>query len=166
MNLEHEKIILLDIDNVLNIYPQKTDKYGSVFNENFCNNLKYIIDNTNAKIVIISEWKSSGLLYLKSMWKDRELAGEIIEITPNDEELVTRGLFNNIDDVKRSDEIQYFIDFNNVKNFVILDDDEIDSKKLNENFVKCSGNNHIDSIKGLGLTRKCAKKAIQILNKI
>jgi hypothetical protein len=52
-----------------------------------------------------------------------------------------------------------------VKNYVIIDDDADMLFGQAPHFVKCSGNHdHLDSIEGLGLTSKCADKAIEILN--
>jgi len=71
-------------------------------------------------------------------------------------------------DICRGHEIKYWLDNtnDNIESYVILDDDDdmLDSQ-LN-NFVKTSDNiDHIDCIDiGYGLTKLCAKKAIQILN--
>lgn len=48
------KIIFLDIDGVLNVIPQGFDDFGGIFHKNFEDNLKHIIEETNAKIVISS----------------------------------------------------------------------------------------------------------------
>lgn len=48
------KIIFLDIDGVLNVIGQGRDEYGQIFHKHFENNLKRIIDETDAKIVISS----------------------------------------------------------------------------------------------------------------
>ena len=50
------KIIFLDIDGVLNVIPQGHDEYGAIFHNHFIDNLKRLIDKTNAKIVITSTW--------------------------------------------------------------------------------------------------------------
>jgi len=55
------KIIFLDIDGVLNVIPQGRDKYGMIFHPEFVENLKYIIEQTNAKIVISSSWRIDGI---------------------------------------------------------------------------------------------------------
>lgn len=70
------KIIFLDIDGVLNTkywYNQMSrstpkDKYGYAFDPNAVANLKRIIDETGADIVISSSWKSLGLTELENMW--------------------------------------------------------------------------------------------------
>lgn len=85
------KVVFLDIDGVLNTkwwYTQMDrntpkDKYGYAFDPNAVANLKKIIDETGADIVISSSWKSFGISELEDMWQDRGLPGKLIGITPN-----------------------------------------------------------------------------------
>lgn len=42
-----------------------------------------LIDETDAKIVISSTWRSSGIDFMKKVWELEEMHGEIIGITPN-----------------------------------------------------------------------------------
>lgn len=164
------KIIFLDIDGVLNVIEQGYDKYGAIFHSNFIDNLRKIIKETDAKIIISSSWKGSGLQFLLDMWKDRNYPGEIIGITPFCSDLINLGLFQHHDEVCRGDEIQYFLDNTKlqISQYVIIDDDDdmLDSQ-LN-NYVKTSNNSkHEDCIDiGYGLTKLCTKKVIEILNKI
>jgi hypothetical protein len=76
------KIIFLDIDGVLAVMHQDRDDYGSFFHEEFVTNLKSIIDQTDAKIVISSSWRHSGLKIIQEMWAKRNLPGEVIDSTP------------------------------------------------------------------------------------
>ena len=150
-----DKIIFLDIDGVLNVYCEWRDEYGCTFHKHFEDNLKWIIEQTKAKIVISSTWRFSGLEVMQEMWSKRELAGDVIDVTPH------------IDICKRGEEIQYWMDNNKIANYVIIDDDTdmLDSQK--NNFVQTSGNkDHPDCIDiGYGLTRKCAERVVEILNK-
>lgn len=91
------KVIFLDIDGVLNIIPESVDEFGAVFHSNFVNNLKWIIEETDAKLVISSTWRYGGLNWLKRMWKYRNYPGEIIGITPSDKQVVKSGLKNRCD---------------------------------------------------------------------
>jgi histidinol phosphatase-like enzyme len=50
------KIIFLDIDGVLNVYCSERDEFGCMFHEEFVDNLRWIINETSAKIVISSTW--------------------------------------------------------------------------------------------------------------
>ncbi len=154
------KIIFLDIDGVLNVYPQGSDKYGSKFHTHFMDNLKIIVEKTDAKIVISSTWRMAGLDEMQDMWKHRNLAGEVIDITPN--HMVKTG-----STLQRGKEIQEWLEFHpEVVNYIILDDDtDMEEYQMN-NFVQCSDNqDHEDCVdNGYGLTTKCAEKAIEILN--
>jgi hypothetical protein len=76
------KIIFLDIDGVLAVMHKERDDYGSFFHEEFVTNLKSIIDQTDAKIVISSSWRHSGLKIIQEMWAKRNLPGEVIDSTP------------------------------------------------------------------------------------
>jgi len=161
------KIIFLDIDGVLNVIPQGYDKYGGEFHEHFVENLRHIIDETDAKIVITSSWRYEGLDTMRNMWADRNLPGEILDITPNEVFLVKKAkLFEHYDEIDRGHEIKYWLDNHaDVESYVILDDDSDMLKEQMDNFVRCSGNRtHPDSVDiGYGLTRICAEKAINIL---
>lgn len=55
------KVIFLDIDGVLNVYCQGRDEYGCTFHKHFEDNLRWIIEETGAKIVISSTWRRDGL---------------------------------------------------------------------------------------------------------
>lgn len=149
------KVIFLDIDGVLNVYCEGRDEYGCTFHKHFEDNLSWIIKQTKAKIVISSTWRFSGLEILKEMWDKRGLPGEVIDITPD------------LNNLKRGDEIQHWLDNNKVINYVIVDDDNdmLDIQK--NNFVQTSGNyDHSDCVDvGYGLTRKCSERIVEILNK-
>jgi hypothetical protein len=148
------KILFLDFDGVLNVLSTDYDKFGAIFHLHFVNNLKQIIDKTNAKIVISSSWRTDGLKTMQYMWQYRKLHGEVIDVTPY--------LAN-----KRGYEIQQWIDKHQIEKYCIVDDDtDMLNNQLN-NFV-CTANNpdHPDCIDiGYGLTNICTQKAIEILNR-
>jgi len=77
------KVIFLDIDGVLAVCHKDRDDYGSFFHEEYVENLKSIIDQTGAKIVISSSWRKDGLKINQEMWAKRNLPGEIIDSTPS-----------------------------------------------------------------------------------
>ena len=127
------RIIFLDIDGVLNTkfwYAQgKRDKYGNVFDPNAVDNLAKIIEETGADIVISSSWKIMGISMLQGMWKDRDLPGKIIDVTPDimcDELLMSEEdinyLYNRGSEIKgwllqhKDENIQYVIlyDFDDI----------------------------------------------------
>lgn len=181
------KIIFLDIDGVLNVIGQGHDEYGQTFHPHLVDNLKRIIDETGAKIVISSTWRHSGLTAMQEMWKHRGLPGEVIDVTPmmrnSDTNMIV--FFNDRRSqdplpriysysIPRGCEIEYWMkneSFLNgreaITDYVILDDDTDMLLNQFKHFVQCSGNlddeDCVDA--GYGLTKKCADKAIQILNR-
>ena len=158
------KVIFLDIDGVLNVCYGEYDKYGQEFHPLFVDNLRLIIEATGAKIVISSSWRMSGLQTMKDMWKYRNLPGEIIDITPDGWVLYKKGLVPQ--DYDRGHEIKYWLEHNEVENYVIIDDDtDMLPEQLN-NFVRTANNlDHDGAVDfGYGLTEKCGIKAVKILN--
>ena len=162
------KVIFLDIDGVLNVCLHKRDEFGSLFHQQFMNNLKRVVDETNAKIVISSSWRHSGLKVMQEMWKKRNLAGEVIDVTANrpsnHKETMNLGFHERLE---RGFEIQdWLFKHPEVDRFVIIDDDDDMLESQMYTFVQTSDNwEHTDHIEGLGLTLECADKAIKILNK-
>jgi hypothetical protein len=163
------KVIFLDIDGVLNVEVfinafwmickigklsrpeakqlfkvEMRDKYGNLFCPTTINALKYLIEETGAKIVISSTWRASGLKIMQEMWKHRELPGEIIDITPFSESR------------ERGYEIEEWLKHNPVDNYVIIDDDRDMLPEQQDSFVKT------DPIYGLTLSK--ALDCIKILN--
>jgi hypothetical protein len=97
------------------------------------------------------------------MWDFRNLPGEVIGITPN----LTYGRGFS-DHTPRGVEIQQWLDEHpDVTNYVILDDDSDMLEHQMKNFVVTFDNvDHPDSVDiGYGLTKICAEKAIEILNR-
>lgn len=162
-----DKIIFLDIDGVLNVYGRSRDAFGHLFHTPFVRNLGWIIRETGAKIVISSTWRKSGLSVMKDMWLKRNLPGEVVGITPTSRDVIQRGTCRNHDEVMRGHEIQQYIDDNKIECYVIIDDDNDMLQNHKDKFFQASGNtDHPDSMDiGYGLTRKCAERAIEILNK-
>ncbi|MCK9575616.1 MAG: HAD domain-containing protein [Candidatus Pacearchaeota archaeon] len=174
------KIIFLDIDGVLNIPWQATtkqDRYGDIFHPDFVRNLAILIDATDAKIVMTSTWKDAGLQTMQNMWNDRELPGELIDITPSAVyayNFITNngGGIVDFDDIRRGDEIDVWItkhlDKINIESFVIIDDINGYYDYQQEVFVQTANNFdvniHRDNIRGFGLTEGCVERAIAILD--
>jgi hypothetical protein len=160
------KAIFLDIDGVLNVMHRERDEFGAIFHQNFVDNLRKVINETGAKIIISSSWRHGGLQRMIDMWVFRELPGEVIGITPD--------LWNEIEGedfyekLQRGHEIQSVLDRKpEITSYVIFDDDDDMLPSQKGNFVMCSNNiNHPDCIDiGYGLTKECANKAIRILNR-
>jgi histidinol phosphatase-like enzyme len=183
--MEKIKVIFLDLDGVLNVYCEDRDEFGCTFHSNFVDNLRKIINETDAKIVISSSWRKDGMKHMVDLWKFRNLPGEIIDVTPS-LYLQKGGSIKFWNDklnskitpkikgysIPRGAEIEYWIkneskNFGILEQYVILDDDSDMLFEQRNNFVKTSGNiKHEDCVDiGYGLTVKCAEKAIEILNR-
>lgn len=88
-----KKIIFLDFDGVLNtehnqnmlLYKGKTwkDKHGAFFDPKAVAELNRIVEETKADIVIESSWKYLGLEAMRQMWRDRNMPGNVIDVTPS-----------------------------------------------------------------------------------
>lgn len=87
------KIVFLDFDGVMDteyydhILSEAgkpiSDEYGLLFDPECVKNLKYIIDNTGADIVISSTWKDFMTYQeILDMWKYRGLSGFVTDVTP------------------------------------------------------------------------------------
>ena len=113
-----KKIIFLDFDGVLNteynqnllMYHGKSwkDKYGAFFDPETVAELKRIIEETNADIVIESSWKYLGLEAMQQMWSDRNMPGKVIDVTPSS---ATDNMLLNANLGKFSIEVQKFEGF-------------------------------------------------------
>jgi len=153
-----DKIIFLDIDGVMNSEKAyKTDnecKYKEFKEEGFKEEgfkihhyqtfaswskeyLNELIQITNAKVVISSTWRHSGINYMKEVWKLENMKGDIIGITPSfrseiDKYSIPRGCeieafldntlnFSHINWSKEK-QLESMIK-SNIDNYIILDDD-------------------------------------------
>ena len=116
------KMIFLDFDGVMvtdryqaqltAINSPLRDEYGAKFDPVCVENLRRIIDSTDADIVVISTWKMEmGLDGIQKMWDARQLPGKVIGVTPD------------IDPIHRGDEIQAWLDANpGAVRYAIIDD--------------------------------------------
>lgn len=58
----------------------ETDADGYLFDPEAVQNLERIIEATDAKIIITSTWRLDG--DMQTLWRNRNLAGEVIGVTP------------------------------------------------------------------------------------
>ena len=166
-----QKILFLDIDGVLNTalwfdskYKNASkDKWGYVFDPTSVANLKRIVDETGAGIVISSSWKFFGLPVLRKMWKARELPGKIIDCTPDsmcDESMQDLDIdFDLIDPgASRGYEIREWLSRHgkNVSHYAILDDMYEMLPEQQSHLVMTDSET--------GITNEDADKVIEILN--
>ena len=149
------KVIFLDFDGVMDTayydnylnymgLPEK-DKYGVVFAPDCIANLRRIIDETGADIVVSSTWKDF-MTYkeILEMWEYRKLPGFVTDTTPT----CSR---------KRGDEIDSWLEECNTEcEYVIIDD--MDETQFNEHqYDRLFVVNPYD-----GLNERTAEKVIQL----
>ena len=118
-----KKILFLDFDGVLvtDRYQMQllddgvqlhVDEYGARFDPVCVENLRQIIDSTDAEIVVTSTWKMErGLSGIQKMWQARNLPGKVIGVTPD------------IDPIHRGNEIEAWLDaYGEECRYAIIDD--------------------------------------------
>ena len=164
------KVLFLDIDGVLNTkywYTQMDrntpkDKYGYAFDPNSVANLKRIVEDTGAEIVISSSWKCMGLSQMEDMWRDRNLPGRIIGITPNSvsDEMLLNADIDSIELLHiRGEEIKEWLmkHAKRVSSYAIIDDMDNMLPEQQSHFVQTNPE--------VGITEGDADTIITILNK-
>ena len=168
------KVIFLDLDGVLNTEDyfthlrnnglETTDYFGNLFSPTAVANLQQIIDATNAQIVISSSWRFAGMDVLKTMWKKRQLPGNIYDITSLyvTDDFISEHMhdenfdYNEVISSPRGIEISSWLqDHPEAISFVILDD-LTSMKQFQESYVQINPKT--------GITSENAKQAIEILN--
>ncbi len=184
------KVIFLDIDGVLNsndwyVYRRDNVAMDSVdaqypfyeFDPRAVKRLNRIIEQTGAKIVVSSSWRSGETVEsLQKLLDSVGVVGEVIGLTPHlwcnkpypdkDGYRVPRGCeidwwLDNYGEFQRinwSKEKQAeYVEKAIVKNYIILDDDSDMLYGQREHFIKTPGM--------YGLTDELADQAIEVLNK-
>ncbi len=167
-----KKVIFLDIDGVLNTERQHdrcvedgispVDGFGFAFDPEAVANLKSIVENTGADIVISSSWKLWGLDAMQRMWTRRDLPGEVIDITPNtesDEMLLSIDLdYMDIPAIKGREIKEWLTtDGYEVTHYAILDDLPDMLPEQESHFVQTDPR--------IGITKEDANQVIEILTK-
>ena len=164
-----KKILFLDIDGVLNTkwwYTQmdrKTlrDKYGYAFDPRAVANLKRIVEETGADIVLSSSWKCMGLSQVQEMWSVRKLPGKIIGITPNsgNDETLFDADTDSTDRFRiRGEEIKEWLTKHGkrISHYAIIDDMDNMLSEQQSHFVQTNPE--------FGITEEDADNAVKILN--
>lgn len=143
-------IIFLDIDGVLNGPSIGRDGYGPLFSADAMNAFESIMLETQAQIVISSDWRLNGLQFIKDMWRDRGYVGasRILDITTT--------LFDSFHFPTRGHEIHHWQECNmHIGPYVIIDDME------QTNFMP---QQRLHLVKVLMLNQHDAKKCIELIN--
>ena len=168
-----EKYLFLDFDGVLNTtcYVKRLrkegidpfDEFGAMFDPDTIRNLKSIVEQTGCKIVLSSTWRNEGNVWMRALWKDRNLPNEIYSMTPillsttyNDAR--NGDLFTIPERNAKALEIQAWLHryASEPYQYVIIDDENVFFPMQQEHLVQTD---EID-----GLTVKKAQLAIEVLN--
>ena len=169
------KYIFLDIDGVLNSEHTLNEscenmdqKIASIISDQLVKNLSYVVEKTDAKIILSSSWRVYfnentkkpinlfALILLAALDKHNL---EIHDMTP-----FIKGQFSN----ERGLEIKTYIDKHNIKNYVVIDDEEFSDFSTHldmSRFIQTTFGDDNTSIKDEGFSKRIAEKAIEILNK-
>jgi len=159
------KIIFLDIDGVLSPRwwnsDKQSDNYGCLFDAKAVANLAKIVEETDAEIVISSSWKDMGLVELQNMWRDRDLPGMIVDITPDymSDELLLKEDSADMDYLyERGSEIQgwLLLHGDDVSRYVIIDDMDDILPEQQSHFLQTDPE--------FGITNDDVKKVVHLLN--
>ena len=173
------KYVFIDFDGVLNTERHHSelissgqkcfDRYGPLFDPVAVGNLKRIVDETDAEIVIISSWKLEGVDRMMSLWKARKMPGVLAGCTPDcisgmdllNVNLEDSAAFANL--AGKDNEVKQWLRENAPKKadgyrYVILDDVPDFLPEQMENYIQISP--------AVGITAEYAEKAIDILNKL
>ena len=151
-------VIFLDFDGVLNTeqYQERLtvdgkptkDTWGPLFDPLAVENLRQIIDFTDARIVISSSWRYvHSLDSLRMMWEVRELPGEICDTLACSATYISRG-----------EEIECWLERNGRPDYVIIDDLDDFSTAPSDHYIETIETNPI-----VGITEADAHKAIEII---
>ena len=165
------KYIFLDIDGVLNsehTLDQTSEHDASIISDQYLKNLKHIVEETDAKLVLSSSWRVYfngdiknpnnifAMILLASLNKHNL---KLHDMTP-----FIKGQFSN----ERGLEIKTYIDQHNITDYVVIDDEKFSDFKKHldiSKFVQTTFGDETTTIETEGLNKKVAKKAIEILNK-
>ena len=160
------KVIFLDIDGVI-----KEDRGGAPFLDESLSLLKSVVDQTGAKIVMSSTWKTKYKNFVENGYKT-----DIEDIQRLYDALTKHGLsiydgtplYRIEKTVRRPTEIKDYLCHNgDIESFCIIDDrDEFEWNELTENLVLTYLGKDADGKKVAHLTADHAEKAIKILNKL
>ena len=119
--------------------------YWNILDPRAILNLKKIIEETSANIVLSSSWRWDDEAFDAVKYQLKFYGMEIYDIT----------IMDIMKTMSRTDEIKLYLDEHpSITKYVILDDDEI-KEPLVDHWVRCLFKN--------GLTKKLADKAIEIL---
>lgn len=166
-----EKYIFLDIDGVLNsehTLEDRSTSIASIICDQYLKNLRTIVEETDAKLVLSSSWRVYFGEYTKeprnifAIHLVQALAKHNLKL--HDMTPFIKGNFSN----ERGLEIKTYMDQNNITDYVVIDDEEFSDFKKHldmSRFIQTNFGDETTTIENEGLNKKIAEKAIKILNK-
>ena len=172
------RYVFIDFDGVLNTERHHSelvssgqkcsDQYGPLFDPVAVGNLKRIVDETEAEIVIISSWKLEGVERMIDIWKVRRMPGVLAGCTPDyisgmdllNVNLEDPAAFANL--AGKGNEVKQWLKENSPKKadgyrYVSVDDVSECLPEKMEHFIQVN--------RRVGITENDAEKAIMLLNK-
>ena len=123
-------VIFLDIDGVLNCSESKSECFGYTGIDNVrIKRLKRIVEETNAKIILISTWKE----FLFKELHNKPLQDELANYLDRKFKRERLSILDKTTDIggSRGQGILKALTKYTVENFIIIDDEEFDYKELN-----------------------------------
>ena len=153
----NQPIVFLDFDGVLNTEQYQArltvddkptkDTWGPLFDPHAVENLRQILDEMDAQIVISSSWRYvHSLDSLRMMWEVRGLPGEILDTLACGATYISRG-----------EEIECWLERNDRPDYLIIDD--------LDDFFPAQRDHYVETNPIVGITEADAQKAIEILQK-
>lgn len=154
-------VVFFDVDGVLNSEKFLCDKQGEFINPKNVANLKMIVDATQAKLVMTSDWRKQVIDKDVSKAHVRELIGrladaglEVYGATPSGDELR-----NKYETYTRACAVKEYVTANSVEGYVILDDMDMDWETYGLDSHWINTENVL-----VGLTEADARNAVSIIN--
>lgn len=144
------KILFLDFDGVLNTLRWREhegrnaiiDHFGYSFDPESVANLAKIVCHPDVGVVISSSWKCLGLEEMRSLWKERKMPGELIDITPSEtrREVIRQATPNEIRWLtSKGHEINLWLSqHDNIFQYAIVDDEDCMLSEQQGHFVRIS----------------------------
>lgn len=165
------KYIFLDIDGVLNsehTLDQNSEHDASIICDQYLENLRNIVEKTDAKLVLSSSWRVYFGEYTKeprnifAIHLVQALAKHNLKL--HDMTPFIKGNFSN----ERGLEIKTYINQHNITDYVVIDDEEFSDFKKHldmSRFIQTNFGDETTTIENEGLNKKIAEEVIKILNK-
>lgn len=167
--------IFLDIDGVLNSEhtldkscENMDQKMASIISDQLVKNLNYLVEKTDAKIILSSSWRTyfgdnindpRNIFAMFLIHSLNKYNLKLHDMTP-----YPKGPHSS----ERGLEIKTYVEQNNITDYVVIDDEEFSDFKTHldmSRFIQTNFGDETTTIENEGLNIKVAKKAIEILNK-